>query len=174
MKFNTVFSTTLFCGLIMFAGLPIAFATETSRQAEVRDKGAVIMPFQLKTTTHFFAKKQDGGIQQVVAKDPHDNTQIRLIREHLQKITQQFRHQDFSDPATIHGASMPGLRELQKAKSGEINITYQDLPSGGQIRYSTENKKLIKALHRWFDAQMSDHGADAKEGSMQHDMMKHH
>lgn len=172
MKFNTIFPTILCC-VVMFAGLPIAFAADASRQAEVRTKGSAVMPFQVTKTTHFFSKRNDGGIQQVVAKNPQDKMQIHLIREHLQKITQQFRHQDFSDPAKIHGASMPGLRDLQNAKSGEINITYQDLSYGGQVRYSTENIHLVKALHQWFDAQMSDHGADAKEGSMQHNMMKH-
>ena len=70
--------------------------------------------------------------------------------------------------------SMPGLAELRKAKSGEIRIAYQDIPSGGQVRYSSANKALIGALHEWFDAQLADHGADAVAGhDHAHTNMKH-
>lgn len=136
-------------------------AADPSRQAEVSARGANVMPFEWKA---LFSKKQDGGVQQVVAKNPKDQTQIRLIREHLKQIATQFTKGDFSAPTHIHGSSMPGLNELKKAKPGEIRFSYQNLSDGGQIEYSTANAQLIAALHQWFDAQVSDHGADAKEG----------
>jgi hypothetical protein len=36
-----------------------------------------------------------------------------------------------------------------------------ELPHGAQITFITSDLKLITALHRWFGAQLSDHGADA-------------
>ncbi|MFB4263080.1 hypothetical protein [Nonomuraea sp. GTA35] len=35
---------------------------------------------------------------------------------------------------------------------------------GAQITYTTSDASLIKALHAWFDAQVSDHGRHAEHG----------
>jgi len=55
---------------------------------------------------------------------------------------------------------MPGLAEL-KAEAKQIEVRYSALPDGAQIRYTTKDPKLVAALHRWFDAQLSDHGHHA-------------
>jgi hypothetical protein len=52
------------------------------------------------------------------------------------------------------------VKELA-ASAGRIRIDYQPLPNGAQIVFSTDELRLITALHRWFGAQLSDHGADA-------------
>ena len=167
MKLKFVIPTAL-CGLTLFINASLASATDPSRQAEVSARGAHVMPFDLKATTHLFSKSKAGGVQQVIAKNPRDSTQIRLIREHLREISGQFTTGNFSGPTHIHGASMPGLNELKNAKRGEVSFNYQDLPGGGQIRYSTASASLVAALQRWFDAQLSDHGTDAKEGHDHH------
>ena len=81
----TIFFTTL----IVMAGLaaPLeSFAADAERQAEVAQRGAEVMPFSLKATTHIFTKSDDGGNQQVIAKNLSDSGQIRLIRKHLREI----------------------------------------------------------------------------------------
>lgn len=163
---KTISILTLFsiCECLVSTGYAAAPPAGPSRQAEVAARGTQVMPFSLQATTHIFSKVADGGMQQVITKTPGDDNQVRLVREHLQQITEQFRKGDFSGPEHIHGVSMPGLAELRKAKAGDILITYQDIPSGGQVRYSTSNKVLVAALHEWFDAQLSDHGADATDG----------
>ena len=128
-----------------------------ARQEEVAKRGAKVMPFSLERTVHIFAKTKSGGIQQVIAKDPSDTRQIMLIREHLSKISKEFAQGNFSDPARIHGNDMPGLSELEKARPGQLRITYKELPDGAQIEYLSDNKGLIDAIHRWFDAQLADH-----------------
>ncbi len=128
------------------------------------------MPFDLKATTHLFTKTSNGGVQQVVAKNPKNRTQTKLIREHLHDIADQFRNGDFSAPMHIHGMGMSGLAQLKKAKPGEISINYKDLPNGGEVQYSSANVSLVSALHHWFDAQLSDHGTDAKQGYAHHGM----
>jgi hypothetical protein len=55
---------------------------------------------------------------------------------------------------------MPGLRELQ-AGAPRLNISYTDVPAGGAIRFDTSDIHLITAVHRWFGAQLSEHGSDA-------------
>ena len=121
------------------------------------------MPFDLERTTHTFQDMPDGGLQTVTADDPEDAEQVRLIREHLSAEAQRFAAGDFGDPANIHGAAMPGLAELSQA-GGAIEIEYSELTDGAAIRYSTEDPALVAALHRWFDAQVSDHGQHANHG----------
>jgi hypothetical protein len=101
-----------------------------------------------------------GGIQQVVTKDLNDTTQVALIQQHLEHEAMKFSKGDFSDPAALHGATMPGLKDLA-AGAAYVKVLYSALPNGAQITFVTQNVHLITAIHRWFGAQLSDHGADA-------------
>ena len=133
------------------------------RQAEVSELGKDVMPFTLSATTHIFSKTAEGGVQQVVAKKAADAAQVKLIREHLQQIRDQFLRGDFSGPSHIHGYGMPGLAELKTASPGQISIAYNEIQAGAELTYETKNASLVTALHKWFDAQLSDHGKDAVE-----------
>lgn len=128
----------------------------SSRQAEVAERGASVMPFDLDRTTHQFTKTDSGGVQTVVADDPQDTTQVTLIRQHLTAEVDRFRRGDFTDPARIHGNEMPGLEAL-RAHGGRITIDYETTPDGGRVAYTTSDAELRNALHHWFDAQVSDH-----------------
>lgn len=165
---------TFWIGLALALSVPTLSMAEASRQEVVAARGADVMPFSLKATTHVFTKTDQGGIQQVVAKDVKDAQQVRLTREHLQEIAGQFAKGDFSGPSHIHGNDMPGLNELKLAKPGEISIQYTSIDGGGQVSYSTANPALVGALHKWFDAQLSDHGADAMAGHHDHAHMPEH
>jgi hypothetical protein len=143
-------------------------AADSLRQAEVAERGKDVMPFTLSATTHVFTKSPEGGVQRVVAKQAGDDAQVRLVRQHLQEIRGQFLKGDFSGPSHIHGTDMPGLATLRQASPGQIGIDYQVVTGGAELIYRTDNVQLVNALHQWFDAQVSDHGADAKEGHMHH------
>lgn len=145
-------------------------APETTRQEAIAERGVEVMPFDLKATTHIFTKSKTGGIQQVIAKDVSDAPQIRLVRAHLKEIAGQFAKGDFSGPAHIHGADMPGLAELKQARPSEIKVQYRETKAGAELIYSTKKPELVSALHEWFDAQLADHGSDAMEGH-HHSMM---
>ena len=134
-----------------------------AREADVATRGSTVMPFDLEQTTHTFQKTSDGGLQTVTADDPDDAEQSRLIRGHLSAEAQRFAAGDFSDPAGIHGAAMPGLAALS-ASAGAITIEYSEVPAGAAIRYATSDAALVSALHLWFDAQVSDHGQHASHG----------
>jgi hypothetical protein len=153
---------------LAFSGL--AAVAQTPRQEVVAVRGAEVMPFKLEATTHVFTKTRSGGLQQVIAKDPTDTEQIRLIRAHLEDTAGRFRQGDYSGPTQTHGAQMPGLAKLKAAKSGDIRIIYSSLDTGGQIEYFSRRRDVISAIHQWFDAQLSDHRPDAMEG---HDHMHH-
>jgi hypothetical protein len=118
------------------------------------------MPFDLERTTHQFTKTDTGGVQTVVDDDPQDTTQITLIRQHLTAEVERFRRGDFTDPARIHGAEMPGLEAL-RAHGGQITIEYGTTADGARATYTTTDAGLRDALHHWFDAQVSDHGRHA-------------
>ncbi|CAI8847227.1 c-type cytochrome [Methylococcus capsulatus] len=141
-------------------------AKEPSAQRldEVAKRGARVMPFDLDKTIHVFSKMAQGGIQQVVAKQGTDAEQIRLIRQHLAEIAGKFSRGDFSAPTRIHGEDMPGLAELKRAAPGSLKVKYSILEQGAQIEYSAEDPALVEALHRWFDAQSSDHSGHTMEG----------
>jgi hypothetical protein len=47
------------------------------------------------------------------------------------------------------------------AGAARIRVSCEPLPNGAEITFSTDDPHLITALHRWFGAQLSDHGADA-------------
>lgn len=143
--------------LLCFAGVAAAQAP----QEHVHTMAPLVMPFDVAKTLHVFRMTDNGGIQRVVARDAADSGQIALIRSHLQAEAKRFQHGDYSDPASLHGATMPGLAEL-KAGAMRIKVTYANLRDGGQLVFATRDGHLVTEIHRWFGAQLSEHGADAK------------
>jgi hypothetical protein len=119
----------------------------TQRQAEVRERGQTVMPFDLDRTTHVFRKTTTGGIQQVLADNPADRRSIRIVREHLRREQAKFRRGDYQDPMAIHGMTMPGIDELRRGAAA-IDVDYRFLPAGAELRFTTTDPGLRKALHR--------------------------
>jgi hypothetical protein len=164
---NQLLRSTIAGGLLACTALA-APAADGARQAEVAWRGADVMPFSLAATTHVFTRTDDGGTQRVVARDSADAAQVRLVRQHLRQLETQFRKRDFSGPAHIHGNDMPGLARLRMARPGEVAIAYSEVAGGAVLSYRSTNPELVAALHQWFDAQLSDHGADAMAGHDPH------
>lgn len=139
-----------------------SLAPAQTMQEHVHGHGHEVMPFDLGKTVHVFRMTQDGGIQKVVVRgDAPEPGQVHLIQQHLQMEAGEFQKGNFADPAHLHGAAMPGLQELQEGAS-RMQITYAALPDGAEIRFRTKDIRLVTAVHRWFGAQLSEHGADAR------------
>ena len=130
-------------------------------QEQVHRMAHSVMPFDIAKTVHIFKMTEWGGVQKVIAKNSDADDQIALIQQHLEHEALRFQHGDYSDPATLHGAHMPGLQDLQAGASA-IEITYRALPVGAEITFKSTDLHLITAIHRWFGAQLSEHGADAR------------
>lgn len=130
-------------------------------QEHVHRMAHSVMPFDMEKTLHIFKMTESGGVQQVIAQDAGAGDQIALIQEHLEREAERFQNGDYSDPATLHGADMPGLQDLRLGAS-DIEVSYRALPMGAEITFETTDLHLITAIHRWFGAQLSEHGADAK------------
>ena len=142
----------------VWASTPV-IAGDTPRQTQVERNSERVMPFSMDATMHHFEPTADGGVQTVVAHDG-DAKQVALVRSHLRKEAAAFARGDFNDPASIHGGEMPGLRTLH-AGAKRIGVRYAEVPNGAKIVYSTKDPKLVAAIHTWFTAQVSDHGAHA-------------
>lgn len=147
----------------------IAIAVEPASPAsnerldEIVGRGIQVMPFSLEKTLHIFNKTDNGGIQQVIAKNADDQTQIFLIRQHLSALAARFGTGDFSGPMRIHGDTMPGVQDL-RAGFKHIQFAYRELTDGAEIAYVSTDAKLIGAIHQYFDAQLSDHARHAIPG----------
>ena len=138
-----------------------AAALGQTKQEHVHHMAPGVMPFDVAKTVHIFKMTESGGVERVVAKDPGATDQILLIQQHLRHEAASFQRGDYSDPATLHGAAMPGLKELQGGAS-RIKVSFALLRTGAEITFETTDPHLLTALHRWFGAQLSEHGADAK------------
>jgi hypothetical protein len=130
-------------------------------QAHVHSMAHSVMPFDMSKTVHVFRMTETGGVQSVIAKDAQATGQVELIRQHLRHEAMQFEAGNYSDPAALHGSDMPGLKDVQ-AGADAIRVSYAELPSGASITFETQDLHLLTALHRWFGAQLSEHGADAR------------
>jgi hypothetical protein len=138
-----------------------AIAATTSDQEHVHQMAHEVMPFDISRTLHIFRMTERGGVQQVVIRNKDASDQVVLIQQHLQHEAENFRKGDYSDPAHLHGAAMPGVKELEQG-ARHVKVSYAPLSNGGQITFDTSDVHLLTAVHRWFGAQLSEHGADAK------------
>ena len=149
------------CVVTMTQLLNSSIAFSQTKQEHVHSMSHSVMPFDMSKTIHVFKMTQSGGIEQILVRDAQYADQIELIRRHLQHEAKRFQRGDYSDPAKLHGANMPGLSELE-ANASQIQISYAELPKGAQITFETKSLRLLTEIHRWFGAQLSEHGADAK------------
>jgi hypothetical protein len=144
--------------LLLVLGCTVVLAQ--TKQEHVHHAGDSVMPFDLAKTTHIFRMTDSGGVERVIVKDATAKDQVALIQQHLQHEAEAFQRGDYSDPASLHGADMPGLKDLQ-AGAAHIQVAYSALPTGAEITFRTTDLHLLTAIHRWFGAQLSEHGADA-------------
>jgi hypothetical protein len=148
--------------LLILIGYIINQTQIENRQQAIRQKGSQVMPFDLDQTTHVFKPNDQGGVQQVIAKDLNNQEEIALIQSHLREEANRFSNGDFGDPSNLHGTNMPGLDVLARSQD-KFTVIYTDLDNGGQITYLTDDQAIITAFHDWFMAQLQDHGTDAME-----------
>lgn len=158
----------LLTGLIVFSA-PLAAETSSSqRQGEVFQRTQQATSYDLNKTLQTFTQTVHGGVQHVIAKSANDKEQIKLIRDNLRKMADDFRKGDFSETERIHGADMPGLAQLKRAQLDDIKYEYETLENGAQIHYSSEYPQYIEALREWIEAQAIDHNNDVSNEHSQH------
>ncbi len=132
------------------------------RQKMIHSESHRVMPFTMNEVTHYFISREDGGVLMIKVKDPEDTLQISLIRDHLKKEQKLFSKGDFRDPEALHGKGMPGVKTLSES-AGKLNVGYKKLPDGAMLRFASKDTAVINAVHIWFEAQLKDHGRDARD-----------
>lgn len=151
--------------LVVLGGWMRTQALTDQRRTDVAERGGPVMGFDLDATVHRFITTDAGGIQQVVARDPADTTEVDAVRAHLTEEAEGFASGDFSSPATIHGGDMPGLAALSAAPDGAVGVEYALIEDGAQLTFTADRPQLVRAVHAWMDAQLNDHGDDAEAGA---------
>ncbi len=157
-KHMTAVLATIITVILIFAH---SGACAQTKQEQVHDMSHHVMPFDISKTVHVFRMTESGGIQKVLARDPNQTDQILLIRQHLSHEAEMFGRGNYSDPTKLHGADMPGTAEL-RANPSKVKVSYSELPAGAQLSFDTTDLSMLTAIHRWFGAQLSEHGADAR------------
>jgi hypothetical protein len=156
----------VFCAALVAFTAPAYADTPTANQNTIMTRGAQIMPFDMTTAMHMFLPSSSGGVLEVMVHDM-DPTQITLVRSHLLAEAAKFGRGDYSDPAYIHGKTMPGLAQLESGAS-RISIRYFETPTGAAITCSSADREMVSVIHDWLAAQQRDHGS----GDMKHCDMK--
>lgn len=155
-------------GLLVFSATLAAETSSSERRSEVHQRTQQATSYDLNKTLQTFTQTVHGGVQHVVAKSANDKEQIKLIRDTLSKMTNDFRKGDFSETERIHGTDMPGLAQLKRAQLDDIRFEYETLENGAQIHYSSEYPQYIEALREWIEAQAVDHNNDVINEHSQH------
>jgi hypothetical protein len=136
-------------------------SAQVTQQEHVHQHAHEVMPFDMSKTMHIFRMTEQGGVQRVVTRAPGAGDEVALIQQHLKHEAERFQEGNYSDPSKLHGADMPGLKEIQEGAS-RISVSYTALPEGAELAFETTDIHLLTAIHRWFGAQLSEHGADAQ------------
>lgn len=132
-----------------------------ARIADVDLPGAAGAAQASPSTIRMFTESESGGIQRVVAKDPADEMQVRLVRRRLRDIRNTFLPGEIAPPSPHpFVADMPAPARLRDAAPGRVLVGYRDIPAGGELTYYSRDAGWVNALHDWFDSLASDPGAD--------------
>lgn len=142
-----------------FVAMPQTVRADDSHANMVMQRGAQVMPFDQSQATHMFLPDSNGGVLEIVVHDM-DQAQISLVRSHLLQEASQFTSGNYSDPAYIHGKTMPGLGQLQSGAL-RVFVRYFETPTGAAITFSSADRAIVSAIHQWLAAQQRDHNSGA-------------
>ena len=123
--------------------------------AELQHRGHAAMGVDQYTSTHRFDDLPDGGRIEL-QQDGEDAAGVETIRQHLQHIARAFKAGDFSDPTFVHHRQMPGT-QVMRSKKDVITYTYAPLPRGGEVRITTTDSEVVRAIHAFMSAQRGEH-----------------
>jgi hypothetical protein len=125
--------------------------------AAMQERGRVVMGVDQYTSTHHFDALPDGGRIEL-QRDVADSVGVDRIRAHLREIAAAFKAGDFSKPAAVHMADVPGAK-IMAAKHAVIDYETRDLPLGAELRIRTHDPEAVRAIHEFMAFQRSEHHA---------------
>ena len=144
----------LLCGFSATAQDIQSCPMHKDHQTEVQKHGDRAMGFPHDKTTHHFRLYSDGGAIEVTANNGNDSDDVKHI-------VMMFSNGDFSIPMFIHGQVPPGVTEM-KDRQADISYTFEELPTGGKVRFRTTNHDALNAIHDFLAFQIQDHQTEDK------------
>ena len=129
---------------------------QMKKDAELKQRGAGAMGFDQDAATHHFLLDRTGGTIEVTARDPSDEKTRAAIRSHLTQIAVEFTLGKFDKPIATHDELPPGARAMQ-ARRKAIAYQYEEMPSGGRVRISSNDGKAIAAVQEFLRYQIREH-----------------
>ena len=127
-----------------------------SHQTIVESHGDQAMGFPHDKTAHHFHMMADGGTIEVTVNDKSDKVNTTAIRSHLSHIAMMFSGGDFSTPMFIHDRVPPGVTTMRLMKSA-IHYTYEEMPTGAQVRIKSDDPVAVAAVHDFLRFQIREH-----------------
>jgi len=108
--------------------------------------------FDASAVTVTYLPNATGGIERVVANESGDAKQIGLIRANLQRMADNFTEADFPAAAQVRRNDSTALGTLLAAPPGALRTQFVEIRGGAEVRFSSDNPKLVTAVHQWFEA----------------------
>jgi hypothetical protein len=137
----------------------IALSSCTGRSdrdfAAMQERGQTAMGVDQYISTHRFEALPDGGRIEL-QRNENDPRDVAAIRSHLKEVMSMFRRGDFSTPGFVHAQEVAGTR-VMAARKDFIQYRYADLPQGGEIRISTVDPEVLRAIHAFIAFQQTEH-----------------
>jgi hypothetical protein len=123
--------------------------------AALQERGKMAMGIDQYKSAHQFDVLPKGG-RIALEMRHYDSLAVAQIRAHLKLIQHAFQAGDFSTPEFVHMRAMPGT-DVMSRKRALIDYTYADLPRGGEVRITTNDRESLAAIQKFMEAQRADH-----------------
>jgi hypothetical protein len=136
-------------------------ASEDSAFRAMQTRGQGVMGVDQYTSVHRFDATADGGRIEL-QRDRDDSLGVAAIRAHMRTIARDFAAGNFSAPATVHLATVPGVRVMQ-ARRRAIRYEVEDLPHGAALRIRSRDERAVGAVHDFLAYQRREHRTGGAE-----------
>ena len=115
------------------------------------------MRFSQTATRYHFLWTSNGGVIQVVTKDPADATNRNDITVRLGHIAKALGSGDFAKalgsgdfdiPKLVHDTDRPEVQEMKRLQKN-IQYSFEETPMGGRVVISSADKEAVEVIHRF-------------------------
>jgi hypothetical protein len=141
--------------------LPLAGQHEHHHQTQdsafdaMQARGKKAMGVDQYVSTHRFLPARDGGRIELLSNSG-DPVAVAAIRAHFTELARSFSAGDFSTPAFVHLATVPGTKVMAE-KRNAIRYQVVELPRGGGLRIRTRDSAALVAIHEFLAYQRREH-----------------
>lgn len=141
--------------LAQHAGHDSTKARNDSSFHAMQDRGRIIMGVDQYTSVHRFEDLSSGGRVEL-QRTVDDSAGVNQIRRHFLEIAESIRRGDFRAPGLVHATTVPGV-DVMMAKRQALRVEVRNLPRGGEMRITSEDPEVVKAIHEFMAFQRTEH-----------------